>query len=127
MDAVGFIGAGGFGFEHGQTFERLRAGEIIDPYSGKVVGEDWGNPSILALSGAYLASQASTLGRDAVREPLTTTDQLILTDPLADVKVGDRIRQGGRSWSVSGFPAADINPFTGWQPTLVVNLEEPTG
>jgi hypothetical protein len=129
MDALGFIGSGGgFGFEHGETFQRLRAGEVVDPYNpDEPTREDWSNPSVLILPNAYLASQASSVGGDAVREPLTTTDQLIIPDPLADVVVGDRIRRGARSWSVTGFPAADKNPFNGWRPTLVVNLEEATG
>jgi hypothetical protein len=27
-------------------------------------------------------------------------------------------------WSIVGFPENDKNPFTGWQPTLVVDVED---
>lgn len=128
-DALGFIGSGGgFGFEHGQAFERLRAGEIVDPYNPDAPArEDWSNPDVLTIPSAHLASQSSTMGGDPVREQLTTLDQLIIDDPTADVKVGDRIRRGDHTWSVSGFPSDDTNPWSGWQPTLVVNLEQVTG
>ena len=27
-------------------------------------------------------------------------------------------------WEVSGFPSRDVNAFTGWQPTMEVQLTE---
>ena len=43
------------------------------------------------------------------------------------VMLGDRIRQGSRVWEVVEFPENDRNPFSGWQPTLVVALKEANG
>lgn len=57
----------------------------------------------------------------------TSTAVLTVTDPNADIRLGDRIRPepaDGRMWEVSGFPNRDVNAFTGWQPTLEVQLTE---
>lgn len=114
-------------FEHGETYVRLRAGTVTDPYSGETIGEDWSNPSESPLDGAYFASQSSTDQDDPVRALTSTVKQLIIPNPRADVARGDRIRNGARTWKVVGFPEADKNPFTGWQPTLVVDLEDFVG
>lgn len=124
--ALDWIG-GGTGFEHGEQFVRLRAGVVTDPYSGDPIGEDWKNPDEEPIDGAYFSSQSSTDSDGEVRRQTATGKQLIIPDPDADVRRGDRIRQGTRTWTVEGFPEADKNPFTGWQPTLVVDVENYTG
>lgn len=121
--ALDWIGGGGE-FEFGETFVRLRAGTITDPYSGEPIGEDWAHPDEEPLDGAYFSSQGSTDSDGEVRRQTATGKQLIIPDPDADVQRGDRIRQGTRVWSIVGFPEADKNPFTGWQPTLVVDVED---
>ena len=125
--ALDWIDGGGDGFAFGEAFVRQRAGIIEDPYSGEPIGEDWASPDEEALDGAYFSSQGSTDSDGDVRRQTTTGKQLIVPDPDADVRRGDRIRQGTRVWSIVGFPENDTNPFTGWQPTLVVDVEDFTG
>lgn len=125
LDWIG--GESGRGFEHGEEFVRLRAVLVRDPYSGKEIGADWSRPDEADLVGAYFSSQGSTDGDDPVRRQTSTRLQLIIPDPGADVRRGDRIRRGDRTWSVVGFPEADTNPWTGWRPSLVVDLEDYQG
>ena len=114
-------------FDYGETFTRLRAAAVLDPYSGEPVGEDWGNPEEEPIAGAYFSSQASSDGDGEVRRQTETGQVLVIPDPDADVRRGDRIRRGSRVWRVVGFPEADVNPWTGWQPTLLVELEHHEG
>jgi len=119
--------AGDGGFTVTSEFVRQRAVLVVDPYDPDAAGvPSWDTPDELTVWG-YLASQSSTEQADPVRAQIITTKQLILDDPDADVERGDRIRQGVKVWTVTGFPEADINPFTGWQPTRVCNLEEVQG
>ena len=54
----------------------------------------------------------------------TTND---IEDTTLDVARGDLITDGAHSWRVDGFPATPKNPFTGWQPYLVIRLKEVRG
>lgn len=121
--ALDFMGESDFKFEHTTTFVRQRAGLTVDPYDPDSAVEDWNNPVEITLEG-YFASQNSTEQTDEVREQVSTTKQLVIDDPSADVKRGDRIKLDDRVWTVTGFPEDDQNPFTGWRPTLVVSLAE---
>lgn len=112
---------------HLDTFDRLRAGQKPDRYNPDANVDDWSVPSRVELRGAW-SSTGSSIGADAVREQTSTTKQLVIFDPDADVREGDRIRTpDGAVFSVTGRPESDRNPFTGWRPTLVINLEEVTG
>lgn len=123
--AADFIG-GGSGFEYVTEFTRQRAALTPDPYNPDRMVEDWSIPSEITVSG-YFSSQSSSENPGEVREQASTLKQLIIDDPDADVKRGDRIKQGDRIWTVEGFPEQDINPWTGWQPTLVANVREVVG
>lgn len=75
-----------------------------------------------------LASKASIEQPDPVRDEAISTAELILDDQDSDVQRGDRIKAAdGRVWDVQGYPHDDRNPFTGWQPTLVCDLQEVMG
>ncbi len=113
-------------FSHTREFVRQRAARIVDPYDPDSSVDDWGDPDKIEISG-YLDSQSSVEQVDASRAQVVSLTQLIVDDPGADVQRGDRIVKGGRVWVVTGFPSDDVNPFTGWQPTLVCNLEEVQG
>jgi hypothetical protein len=108
------------------TFTRLRAQQIQDPYNPSDISENWDNPKTLTIHGA-LASSSSRRSPDALREQTTSNAYLTVNDPDADVKLGDRIRpepDDGRLWEVTGFPSNNVNAFTGWQPTLEIQLSE---
>ena len=132
MDALAAVEGPAVPMPYGQEFERLRGVYVPDPYDPDEGMVTWDDPDIITVSG-FLASTASVQAlasreQDSpVRSQLITTNMLTLTDPDADVERGDRIRQGDRVWTVTGYPSQDQNPFTGWQPTRVCYLEEVTG
>ena len=112
---------------HLESFTRLRAVQVPDRYDPDATVDDWTNPSELPLHGSW-DSTGSVVGADAVREQTTTSKRLVIFDPDADVLNGDRVRDAaGAVYTVTGRPARDQNPFTGWRPTLVIDLEEGTG
>ena len=111
-----------------QTYERLRRPSVPDHYDpDSTVQGGWDQAVTITVHGA-LASKSSLEQPDPVRSEAISTAILILDDPDADVRRGDRIKAAyGRLWDVQGYPHADINPFTGWRPTLVCDLQEVTG
>lgn len=107
-------------------FVRLRASRKPDPYNPAQTTEDWTKPVELEVRGV-LASSSSTRTPDVLDVQTTSTAVLTVADPDADIRIGDRIRPeptDGRMWEVSGFPSRDVNAFTGWQPTMEVQLTE---
>ncbi len=63
-----------------------------------------------------------------MREQLTTSKQIAIFDPAADVREGDRIKASdGAVFTVDGRPERDRNPWTGWQPTVVFSVTEYKG
>ena len=117
----------GFGFSAGETVERLRAGLVEDRYSKKLVREDWSSPDVLPIPNASIGSLGQTQADGSQRRQTTVSALLTVTDPNADIAIGDRIRQGSKLWRCVEFPETDKNPFTNWRPTLVIALEEVHG
>lgn len=114
-------------FDHPTKFERLRATATPDPYDPDSKGvPDWSKPQILEFEG-FLTESTTSINSDGVRGQVYTGAMLTVTDPALDVQVGDRIRQGKQIWQVSGRPSRDLSPFTGWQPTLEIPLENYQG
>ncbi|NMW65985.1 hypothetical protein HHJ78_10865 [Mobiluncus mulieris] len=114
-------------FNHPERFERLRPGVEPDPYDPDAAGvPTWDKPDILVFEG-FLTESTSTITPDAVRGQVATSGVLTVADPNVDIQVGDRIRQGDRLWQVTGRPAKDKNPFTGWQPTLEATVAQYEG
>lgn len=123
LDSI--TGAAGFGLT-GTTWVRLRGIPVKDEYSGDTTAVDWTEPDMLRFRGA-LSSSSSTRTPDSLRDQTTSTAYLTVPDPTVDVKPGDRIRadpDDGRRWEVTGYPARDVNGFTGWQPTCEIPLTE---
>lgn len=113
--------------EHLETFVRLRADVTPDPYNPDRTVEDWSDPDELPLRGSW-DSTGSSFGSDPVRVQLTTSKRIAIFTPGADVLAGDRIRAAdGALFTVTGPPSRDINPWTGWQPTVVLDVEEGVG
>lgn len=109
-----------------QQFDRQRARRVPDPYDPDATVEDWTDPIVLPLAG-YFDASSSTEQTDPVRDLVLTTRTLVVPDPDADVRRGDRIVQGEKTWTVEGFPDAPTNPFTGWRPGLFIRLREGVG
>lgn len=110
-------------------FTRLRATPVANPYNPQAPGLDWNNPDELMFAGA-LAHSSNTVTRDELDDTATTKAVLTTTSPGLDIREGDRIRAeppDGHTWLVIGTPAQDINPFTGWSPSMEIQLEEVRG
>jgi len=120
-------GGSGFGFEHPETVERLRAGMILDRYADQMIGEDWTNPDVIEITDASVSSVGQSRADGTQRRLVECTAVLTIADPTADVRIGDRVRRGAQLWEVVEFPETDVNPFTGWRPTLVVGMKEVHG
>lgn len=113
-------------FDFVSQMVRQRAALVADPYDPDSVVKDWSTPVEITVEG-YFSSGSSAIQPEAVREHLSSVTQLVFDDPDVDVAVGDRIKFGPHLFTVTGIPARDVNPFTGWQPTLVVDLEAGAG
>jgi len=134
-------------FPFGRTVYRLRAGLIEDPYSGEMVEGDWDAPTALTIPGAFVAQSSTSILGDATRTQALESKSLFC-DPEFDVRLGDRIFVGvfvpallpgvdvltspvtvpsatvqqGDMYTIDGIPAADVNPWTGWQPAREIPL-----
>ncbi|KQT75400.1 hypothetical protein [Microbacterium sp. Leaf436] len=114
-------------FAYGQTVQRDRRQSIPDPYNPeRTVPGPWGDAETVEIRGAWVAASSSTLSETATRDQILT-EKSLFCGPTADIKPGDRIRADGVSYYVKVKPAADRNPFTGWQPYLEVPLEDREG
>ena len=117
-------------FPHGVTVYRLRAKPILNQYSGKQVDEDWSDPDVLPIPGAFVAQTSTSLLATATREQAAESKS-VFCDGAVDVRKGDRIRAGGDGapvYDINGIPpAADANPFTGWTPPREIPLTRSVG
>lgn len=127
MNALDYItGSTEFTLAGATSFQRLRARRIPRAMNPKQTDEDWEHPDIIEIRGA-LSSSTSTRIPDSLDLQTTSTAVLTIDNPKADVRIGDRIRavpDDGRLWEVNGFPSNDVNAFSGWQPTLEIQLAE---
>lgn len=117
-----------FSLQYTSRFTRQRRKQIVDPYDpdSSTLG-DWTDTDDIQVNGA-LASLTSIEQDDAMRSEVLTTAQFVSDSPNIDVRRGDRLlASDGRKWNVVGYPTRDMNTFTGWQPTIVCNLEEVVG
>lgn len=119
---------------HQQILIRLRRQNKPDPYNpDRQVPTSWDQAVSAQIKGVLVAITSTehpgASHPAALREDIAYTAQLIIDDPKADIQRGDRICLPDHShcWDVQGFPQANQNPFTGWQPTLVCNLKEVRG
>lgn len=116
-------------FGAGETVIRERRQPVADPYdpTAQVPGT-WEDPlATLTIENVFVASSSSTAPVDATRSQILTDKSLYCTDPDVDVRSGDRIRRGVEVFYVNVRPAADTNPFTGWQPVVEIPLDMTEG
>ncbi len=113
-------------FKHGRTVYRLRGSVIPDPYNPETqIPQGWDDPDVLPIPGAFIAQTSTSLLTTATREQAAESKSLFC-DGEADVRKGDRIRDGldgAPVYTIDGVPpAADTNPFTGWTPPREIPL-----
>ncbi|TFC30109.1 hypothetical protein E3O55_08480 [Cryobacterium sp. MDB1-18-2] len=114
------------GFQFGETVLRDRRRKNVNPYSKEIAPGDWADVDTIPIEGAFVAASSSIAVSSATRTEILTAKSLYC-DPADDVLVGDRIRVGDDSYQVNAKPAADVNPFTGWQPIQEIPLGEASG
>lgn len=113
--------------DFGRPLKRLRAPLVEDPYNPARTVPDWdGEVDELAFNG-FISTSSSVMSPDGAREQVATDATLTVADPTVDIRRGDRIEDGARVYTVDVVPSVDANPFTGWQPTLEVGLQEVEG
>lgn len=113
-------------FPFGESVVRVRRREVPDPYSGDVALGDWDSAGEVTIPGAYVSQSSSARSQTATRTQVLESKSLFCP-PGADVTAADRIRVGAAVYEVDGVPAADVNPFTGWQPVQEIPLERVVG
>lgn len=108
-------------FPYGETVTRQRATQVSDPYSGET-GPSWSNPSEVDIEGCAFDPGGSSEALDLARNVITT--QPTVYAPVgADITAADRLVVRGVTYEVDGDVAVWRNPFTGWEPGLVVPLK----
>ena len=117
----------GFPLPYSQDFVRIAPQTPADPYSGTPATS---NRVERVRFRAALSSSSST--RSNQTTGVETSSQAVLTIPISalDIQPGDLIEtdpDDGRRWRVNGFASRDVNPMTGWQPTIEATLVEVRG
>ncbi|GGH34214.1 hypothetical protein [Microbacterium album] len=115
-------------FPFGKTVYRLRAKPILDPYSQEQIGEDWSEPDVQPIEGAFVAHTSTSMLGGATRSQALEAKSLYCGP--ADVRKGDKIRDGedGAIYTIDGIPpASDTHPFTGWTPEREIPLTRAVG
>lgn len=111
----------------GRPLKRLRTEGEYDPYNPLHKVPNWdGEVDELAFNG-FISTSSSVMSPDGAREQVATDATLTVADPTVDIRRGDRIKDGSHVYTVDVIPSVDANPFTGWQPTLEVGLQEVEG
>ena len=114
---------GGFG----RPLKRLRAPLVEDPYNPARTVQDWDGEVDELMFNGFIATASSVMTPDGAREQAVTAVTLTVADATVDIRRGDRIKDGAHVYTVDVVPSVDANPFTGWQPTLEVGLQEVEG
>lgn len=110
-------------------FQRI-APQNENPYTRGPGNSNKAKRSARIAFNGFLASSSSTRTAQQVGTETTSVAVLTVLDPTLDLRIGDRVETlpaDGRRWVVDGFPAHDISPFSGWQPTLEATLREIRG
>lgn len=112
-------------FAHGETVTILTAGTVTDPYSGDE-SESWDNPTELNVSGVGVEPRPSNEPVQDARNAVISGFTLYL--PTGTV-IGpqNRVVVRGGTYDVLGEAADWRNPFTGWAPGVVVQVERTAG
>ena len=113
-------------FAFGETFTRLRAPLVSDPYSVEDIRAEWDDednpPDELDIEDCAFDPGGSD-------EPVEAGRQAVITKPTvfapfgSDIEAADRLIVRGKTYSVEGNPGDYRSPFTGWEPGRVVELK----
>ena len=112
-------------FPYGETVTVLAAQLVEDEYGNTV--ESWDTPTTVATVpgvGVEPRPVSETFNDD--RNAVTSGYTLYLPAGVA-VTAQHRVEVRGEVWPVLGDPAEWRNPFTGWQPGMVVQVGRTDG
>lgn len=117
-------------FAHGETVEVLSAGTTVDPYSGEP-SESWAAEDVteVVVDGVGVEPRPTSRGdaepvQDA-RNAVSSGFTLYL--PEMPLTSRERVRVRGVVYNVLGEPSVWRNPFTGWAPGIVVQVDRTEG
>lgn len=104
-------------FAFGETVEVLSPTVTTDRYGGDT--EDWATPTTVTVEGVGVEPRPSQEDQRDGRNA-TTSGFTLYMPSTAVVTAKNRVRVRGDVYAVDGKPAEWRNPFTGWEPGLVV-------
>ena len=112
-----------FPFGESVSFEALTVG-VEDDHGNPV--ELYGAPVVVDGCGFDPGGTVESFGpgRDVV---VTSPRVFIPSEVSVVVAARDRVTVRGLVYQVQGDPAVPVNPFTGWAPGTVLNLERVAG
>jgi hypothetical protein len=105
-------------------------GETVVLHSRTLTGQDvLGNDIYTSADISYGGCAFSSGGSIELLQgqDLVTTQPTVCLPVGVTVKTTDRVTVRGDLYEVDGSPNADTNPFTGWQPGVIVKLQRVTG
>ena len=108
------------GFPYGEPVDVLSAGTTTDPYSGESRA-DWSSASEVAVDGVGVEPRPSQEPVQDARNAVTSGYTLYMPAG-AQIDARSRVRVRGEVFEVLGEPAVWRNPFTGWEPGVVVQV-----
>lgn len=111
-------------FAFGESVQVLSPVETTDPYSNTV--EDWTTPTEVTLDGVAVEPRPSSEDNRDARNAVTSGFTLYCPAG-AVVTAKNRVRVRGDVYAVDGEPAEWRNPFTGWEPGVVVQTKRMEG
>lgn len=112
-------------FAFGEPVTVQTAGTTSDPYSG-VDGPSWDTVTVVLVPGVGVEPRPSAEPVQDARNSVTSGFTLYFP-PGVEVTPKNRVLVRGRQYDVLGEPAEWVNPFTGWTPGAVVQVERTEG
>jgi hypothetical protein len=107
-------------FPHGETVDVLTAGSVADPYSGEP-SEWWDTPTEESHEGVAVEPRPSQEPVQDARNAVTSGFTLYGL-PAGSVTPANRVRVRGKVYDVLGEPSHWVQPMTGTDFGLVVQV-----
>lgn len=111
-------------FGYGETVQVLSPVTSTDRYNNTV--EDWTTPTSVDIEGVGVEPRPSAEDNRDGRNAVVSGFTLYLPAGSA-VTAKNRMRVRGDDYAVDGDPAQWRNPFTGWEPGVVVQTKRIEG
>lgn len=117
-------------FPYGETVTVLTAGTVTDPYSEETVpawklsaGQTWTiEPSGVNVTGVAVEPRPSGEPLQDARNQVVSGFTLYFPAGTA-ITAQNHVTVRGETYDVLGEPAVWKNPYTGWEPGVVVQVE----